>query len=61
MSDREKEMDRLYDMINEGYVPKPVKILIILFSMLFGPILALVDEISKRSSRKRVNKEFKKN
>lgn len=52
MGRKEKEIDRIYDMFRKGYVPKPVKILIILVSVFFSPILKLVDEISKRSEDK---------
>lgn len=52
MADEKKELDRVYDLFDKGYAPKPVKILIILFSVLFSPILFLIDEISKRSSKK---------
>lgn len=50
MTRKEKELDKLYDMFNEGYVPKPIKILLILTSLFFGPILALIDQISERTS-----------
>lgn len=49
MSKKEREIDRLYDMFREGYLPRPVKALIILVSVFYGPILALIDEISERS------------
>ncbi len=50
MSEREKELDRLYDMFSEGHVPKPIKVLLVLVSLFFGPILALIDKISEKSS-----------
>ncbi len=50
MVEKEDNLDRLYEMVNEGHVPKPVRILIVLVSIFYGPILALIDEISKRSS-----------
>lgn len=50
MSRREREIDRLYDIFREGYIPKPVKVLIILVSLFYSPILVMIDQISKRSS-----------
>lgn len=49
MERKEKEIDRLYDMFREGYIPTPIKILIILFSLFFGPILIIIDKISEKS------------
>ncbi|KXA91869.1 hypothetical protein AKJ63_00605 [candidate division MSBL1 archaeon SCGC-AAA259D18] len=50
MSRKEREIDRLYDMLSEGHIPKPLKILLILVSLFFGPILALIDQISEKTS-----------
>lgn len=50
MSKKEKEIDRLYEMVSEGHIPKPLKILLILVSLFFGPILALIDKISEKNS-----------
>lgn len=50
MAEEERDFDRFYDLFDRGYAPKPVKILIVLFSVIFSPILFLIDEISKRSS-----------
>lgn len=50
MSKKEEEMDRLYDMFLEGHIPKPVKVLLILVSLFFGPILVLIDKILEKSS-----------
>ena len=61
MNRKEEEIDRLYDMFNEGYVPKPVKILLILVSLFFGPILVLIDQISDRSPRLNNFKDSSKN
>lgn len=49
MTKREDEFDRLYDMFEKGYIPKPLKILIILISLFFGPLIEAIDQISKRS------------
>lgn len=46
---KEEHLDRLYDMLRGGHVPKPIKILIILVSIAFGPILALIDKIAEKS------------
>lgn len=48
MSKKEEELDRIYDMFQKGYFPKPLKVFLILVSLFFGPILALIDEISER-------------
>lgn len=50
MSKKEREMDRLFDMFSEGHLPKPIKVLLVLVSLFFGPILALIDKISEKSS-----------
>lgn len=49
MSERDEEFDRLYDMFKKGYIPKPVKILVVLLSLFFGPLIEAIDRISKRS------------
>lgn len=53
MSERDREMDRLYDMFQEGHLPRPVKVLLILVSLFFGPILAAIDKISEKSSKRK--------
>lgn len=50
MSEREKEIDRIYDMFQEGHLPRPVKILLILVSLFYGPILEAIDKIAEKSS-----------
>ncbi len=50
MTTRDEEIDRLYDMLDQGYVPKPVKILLILVALFFSPILFLIDKISEENS-----------
>ncbi len=49
MAKREDEFDRFYDMFKKGYIPKPVKILVILISLFFGPLIEAIEQISKRS------------
>lgn len=49
MPERDKEFDRLYDMFKKGYIPRPLKILVVLISLFFGPLIEAMDQISKRS------------
>lgn len=51
MNRKEEEIDRLYDMFSEGYIPTPIKVLIILFAVFFGPILIIIDKISEKSDK----------
>jgi len=50
MSRKSKEMDRLYEIFRKGYIPRALKVLIVLISIFFGPILALIDKILEKSS-----------
>ena len=50
MTEKEEEIDRLYDMFSHGEIPKPLRIILILVSLFFGPILALIDKIEEKSS-----------
>ncbi|MFP4005424.1 MAG: hypothetical protein ACLFUR_01740 [Candidatus Hadarchaeia archaeon] len=52
MDTEKRDLDRVYDLFERGYAPLPAKILIVLFSVLFSPILFLIDQISKRSDKR---------
>ncbi|KXA89940.1 hypothetical protein AKJ40_02220 [candidate division MSBL1 archaeon SCGC-AAA259M10] len=45
MPDKEREIDRFYELLRKGWMPRPLKIFLILVSMLFAPIFFLIDKI----------------
>lgn len=51
MPDKEKEIDRFYDMLRKGWMPKPLKIFLILVSMFFAPIFFLIDKILEKREK----------
>ncbi len=48
MPDKEKEIDRFYNMLKKGWMPTPMKMLLVLVSMFFAPVFFLIDKILKK-------------